>query len=400
MNSALGRRCGAWSVAPVIEWLLGEGRLNPDPLKLIDALAARLIEAGAPVWRLRFAFFTIHPQVAVWAWTWTRGLDTRIESIGHGVQQTAAYIGSPAQRMFETGAPVRYRLNRLAAGDHRLLHELAAQGGIDYLMLPLRFSDGSINVFALATDDVRGFAEHDVAGFAALSNALAPVLEVAASRRVAETLLTTYVGPRTGGRVLRGQIRRGDGEAIHAALWYGDLRDFTPLTETLPAPELLAMLNEYFETMAAAITARGGEILRFIGDAMLVIFTAQTQAELDAACRAALGAALDAFAGMEAVNERRRREGKPEIRFGIGLNEGEVVYGNVGAPDRLDFTVIGPAVNRTARLEELTKTLGAPMLMSAAFAARLDRPVRSLGFHHLRGVAQPQEVFALQGPGS
>lgn len=400
MSTPPQRRPGAWSVAPVIDWLLEQGRLNSDPLKLIDALAVRLLEAGAPVWRLRFAFFTIHPQVAVWAWTWTRSRETRAESIGHGIQKTDAYIGSPAQRLFETGAPVRYRLDRLAAGDHRLLHELAAQGGIDYLMLPLRFSDGSTNVFAIATDDARGFAEQDAASFTMLSHALAPVLEVAASRRVAETLLTTYVGHRTGGRVLRGQIRRGEGETIHAALWYGDLRDFTPLTESLPAAQLLEMLNAYFETVAAAVTARGGEILRFIGDAMLVVFTAQTQAELDAACRAALGAALDAIAGIEAVNERRRREGKPEIRFGVGLNEGEVVYGNVGAPERLDFTVIGPAVNRTARLEELTKTLGAPLLMSAAFAARLDRPVRSLGFHPLRGVAQPQEVFALQDTGS
>jgi len=395
MHSPPDQRRGGWSVAPVVEWLLDEGRLNPDPLKLIDALATRLLEAGAPVWRLRFAFFTIHPQVAVWAWTWTRGRETLVESIGHGVQQTDAYIGSPAQRLFETGAPVRYRLDRLAAGDHRLLHELAAQGGTDYLMLPLRFSDGSTNVFAIATDAAPGFGGEDAARFTALSHALAPVLEVAANRRVAETLLTTYVGPRTAGRVLRGQIRRGDGETIHAALWYGDLRDFTPLTETLPAAELLAMLNVYFETVAAAVTARGGEILRFIGDAMLVIFTAQTQAELDAACRAALGAALDAFAGVRSVNERRRREGKPEIRFGVGLNEGEVVYGNVGAPERLDFTVIGPAVNRTARLEELTKKLGVPLLMSAAFAARLDCPVRSLGLHALRGVAEPHELYTL-----
>lgn len=396
MNPALEQPREAWAVTPVIAWLLSEGRLNPDPLKLIDALATHLLEAGAPVWRLRFAFFTIHPQVAVWAWTWVRGRETRIERIGHGVKQTDAYIGSPAQRLFETGTAVRYRLDRLAAADHRLLHELAALGGADYLMLPLRFSDGSINVFAIATDDARGYAEHDLANFSTLSHALAPVLEVAASRRVAETLLDTYVGPRTGGRVLRGQIRRGDGETIHAALWYADLRGFTAASETLSAPDLLALLNTYFETIAVAVTARGGEILRFIGDAMLVVFTAQSPAALDAACRAALDAALDAFAGLAHLNARRRLEGKSEIHFGVGLNEGEVVYGNVGAPERLDFTVIGPAVNRTARLEELTKRLGVPLLMSATFAARLDVPARSLGFYPMRGVAQPQEVYGLE----
>ena len=156
------------------------------------------------------------------------------------------------------------------------------------------------------------------------------------------------------------------------------------------------MLNAYFETLASAVTAQGGDILRFIGDAMLIVFPVGMASSVDAACRSALDAALDAFAGIATVNHRRRRHGEPEIRFGVGLNVGEVMYGNVGAPDRLDFTVMGPAVNRTARLETLTKDLGVPLLMSGAFAAQLDRRARSLGFHRMKGVADEQEVFALE----
>lgn len=389
-----------WSVGPVVDWLLRDGRLRPEPRELIDTLAAHLLGAGAPLWRLRLGFFTIHPQLAAWAYVWMRGRSTHVEQFAHGVQQTDAYIGSPAQQMVDSGTPVRYRLDRLSAGDHRLLHELAAEGGTDYALFPLRFSDGSRNVFALATDHPHGFGALDLANFETLSHALSPVLEVAATRRIAETLLDTYVGHRTGGRVLQGQIQRGAAETIHAALWYSDLRDFTPLTETLPTQQLLAMLNEYFETVAVAVSSRGGEILRFVGDAMLVVFPADAERSPDLACRAAVEAALDAFARLEVINIRRRESGNPEIHFGVGLSAGEVVYGNVGAPDRLDFTVIGPSVNRAARLESLTKKLGVPLLMTAPFAGCLDRPVRSLGFHRLKGLGQPVEVYALGSPGA
>ena len=384
-----------WSITPVIEWLLRAGRLNGDPLALINALAAQLLAQGAPLCRIRFAFFTLHPQLAAWAYVWMRGRETSVEKIPRGVQQTDAYVGSPAQKMIESGAPVRYRLDRLAAEDHRLLHQLAAEGGIDYALLPLRFSDGSLNVLAVTTDEPVGFTDRDIANFQALGNALAPVLEVVATRRLAETLLDTYLGHRTGARVLGGQIQRGAAETIEAALWYSDLRQFTALTETLPGAQMLALLNQYFETVAAAVGARGGEILRFIGDAMLIVFPAGPHG-LAAACRAAVDLALDAFQRMESINRSRRAARLPEIRFGVGLNAGEVVYGNVGAPDRLDFTVIGPAVNRAARLESLTKQLDVPLLMSGAVAAMLDRPVRSLGPHRLKDLSEPVDVYSLE----
>ena len=385
----------AWSVGPVIDWLLREGRLKTDPVALVDGLAAQLLRAGAPLWRLRLGFFTIHPQVAAWAYVWKHGEKTQIERFPHGVRQSAAFIGSPAQRMMDSGAPVRYRLDALARADHRLLHELAAEGGTDYLLLPLRFSDGSSNVFAVATDIERGFGARDLANFEQLSHALGAALEAAATHRIAETLLDTYVGHRSGRRILSGQIQRGAADIIEAAIWYADLRDFTALSEKLPSARLLEMLNAYFELVAQAVTPRGGEILRFMGDAMLILFPADQKGQLGAACAAAMDAALDAFARAETVNHRRRLDACPEIRFGVGLNAGQVVYGNVGAPDRLDFTVIGPAVNRAARLESMTKDLGVPLLMTATFAAALGRPTRSLGAHQMRGLEEPVEVFVL-----
>ena len=203
--------------------------------------------------------------------------------------------------------------------------------------------------FIVASDAEQGFSDGDIAKFTALARHLAPVLETISNRRIAVTLLDTYLGPRSGRRVLEGKIRRGDGEAIEAAMWFSDLRDFTPLTESLPISDLLQMLNHYFETVSAAVMSRGGEILRFIGDAMLIVFPVDERRTRRQACQAALHAAEDAFASLAPVNLMRRRGGQPEIRFGVGLHVGQVIYGNVGAPERLDFTVMGVAVNRTAR---------------------------------------------------
>ena len=222
---------------------------------------------------------------------------------------------------------------------------------------------------------------------------MTPILHVTALEIVARSLLDTYVGHRTGARVLSGQIRRGDANTIEAAISICDLRDFTVLSETLPPDALLALLNAYFEVVGAAVTARGGEILKFMGDAVLTIFPTSSEVPLDAACDAALDAAIDLIDSLDAVNHRRRRAGEPPIRFGVGLHQGAVIYGNVGAAARLDFTVIGAAVNLTARLEKLTKSLDHRLLMSAEFAARVSTPVRSLGRHALAGVAEPQEVF-------
>jgi len=315
---------------------------------------------------------------------------------GHGYKDNDTYIGSPMQHVVETGTPFRRRLDALDEDrDHRLLFELAADGATDYLALPLVFSDGSVSNLIFASNSKGGFSDQDVAGFEELAPYVTPIFEVLATRKLARTLLDTYVGPRTGERVLSGQIKRGDGEVIHAATWFSDLRDFTALTERLEPKDLLAMLNSYFEAIAAAVTARGGEVLRFIGDAMLIVFPVGPAGSQEEACAAAVDAAKDAINTLAALNIRRKRAGQPPIHFGVGLHLGEVIYGNVGAPDRLDFTVMGPAVNRTARLEGLTKALGHGLIMFGEFAGLIGEDTQSLGFYALKGVAGEQEVFAL-----
>ena len=184
-------------------------------------------------------------------------------------------------------------------------------------------------------------------------------------------------------------------ELIKAAIWYSDLRDFTIHSETLPPDDLLRMLNQYFETVHQAVSENGGEVLRFIGDAMLIVFPIDDDMCRKTACNAAIDSAIDAQSTLASLNHQRRRHGQPEIKFGVGLNVGEVVYGNVGAPNRLDFTVMGPTVNRTARLEALTKTLGCNILFSKEFSELIDTPSSYLGLHEMKGIAEPQAVYAV-----
>ncbi len=386
-----------WSLGEVVQWLFGHGRYESDPCKMISGLGDALREAGAPIWRLRLALRVLHPEVAAWGFTWVRGVGGSERRIRHGFERTDDYIGSPMQFVFENAQQFRRKLHHLDLEDHTVLHSLAASGGVDYVGIPLTLSNGKVSCcFVVVTDDDAGFCDADLAKLEALTEFLAPIVEAIITRDLARSLLDTYVGPRTGERVLRGLIKRGDGEIIRAALWFSDLRGFTKLTETLDSERLLATLNTYFELVAAAVTARRGEILRFIGDAMLIVFPAACEGGIEEAAHDALESAHDAFSGLAAFNHRRRHRGEPEIRFGVGLHVGEVVYGNVGAPNRLDFTVMGPAVNRTARLEGLTKDLGVPMLMSADFVQLIHAPKRSFGLHEMKGVASLQEVFALE----
>jgi len=367
-----------------------------DPLALVDKLAAQLDRAGARIDRLRFTSGTLHPQLLAWGVFWSRGARARPWTGLHGVLASDAYKGSPAQYVREQRRPFRRRLTGLEEGrDHALLHELRAEGLTDYFAAPMLFSSGVANFFTFATGAPQGFSDADLERLGALVNLLAPLIQIAEARRMTLGLLDTFVGPRISERILHGQVKRGDGDRIDAAFWYSDLRGFTALSESLAADELLRLLNDYFEHCAAAAAARGGEILQFIGDAILIVFEVKRPGEEPAVCEAALDAAVDAFAALAVVNHRRRRAALPPIEFGLGLHVGSVTHANVGAPGRLAFNVVGAAVNKTARIQALTKDAGVPLLMSREFAARIARPLRGAGSFDLRGVAGMQEVFRL-----
>lgn len=219
---------------------------------------------------------------------------------------------------------------------------------------------------------------------------LTVIVETQTHRRIVRALLDTYVGHRTGERVLSGAVKRGDGETIRAVIWNCDLRGFTTLSDALPRDLLLDLLNQYFEIMVNAVSAEGGEVLKFIGDGMLAIFELREGDNLAQRCAAALRAARATVA-----LRHRIAAGLAEIRYGLALHLGEVTYGNIGAPNRLDFTVIGAAVNHATRVEKVAAKLDRRIVTSASFAAAAAAPLVSLGTHSLPGVLEPQEVFTL-----
>ena len=384
-----------WQAAPIAHWLMHEGRFLPEQ-EILGGLGRQFVREGAPVWRLSLGFRMLHPLLRASSALWTRDDDTvHTRRVTHETVNSGRYDGSPIQSLFENQQLIRQTIDAVSAKQNSFYAEMYDQAYTDYLGIPTKFSDDTDSYMIAATKRPGGFDDYDVDTLMSLSNFVAPVVETLARRELARSVLDTYVGPRTGQKVLCGMIGRGDSQLIEAALWFSDLRNFTHYTETLEATELLSLLNTYFEFVSAAVTARGGEILRFIGDAMLIVFPVEdAEVGVRAACAAALDSARDAFDSLATFNFRRRRVGLPEIDFGVGLNVGEVIYGNVGAPERLDFTVMGPAVNRVARLESLTKELAEPILMSRDFADAIDEQVRSLGFHAMKGVPTPQEVLA------
>jgi adenylate cyclase len=384
-----------WDVGPVVNWLVHEGRLIPDAAKLIDELAKHLLAAGAPLWRLRLGLQAIHPLYRTMGLVWRRGEPIQQEGRPHGIENTPAYIGSPIQELAETRRPVRYHLDQLRPESHEVLQELAAEGGTDYYATPVRVTHGRTPALTFATDRKGGFTDADIAKFRRLLDYLAPIAESHISHLVTTTLMNTYLGRIVGDQILSGQIKRGDGQSINAVLWFSDLRDFTGMNERLAPSEVLELLNNYLQLVGDALGAHGGEILKFIGDGVMGYFPAEDALFLPMVTGAALNAARRLIGDIEAANEARAAGGSEPLRFGIGLHVGPVTFGNVGTEDRLDFTVIGSAVNRAARLESLTKELGVPVCASAEFNEVCLTTMRPLGKHVLRGIPEPVEIFTL-----
>ena len=396
MGTSTDRSSREWSPQPVIDWLFSAGCKLDDNTGFIRELGRQLHRAGVGIGQLRIILQTLHPQIVGVATTWTRASDAvNLVLAERRVRESERFVGSPLQRLIETEDSVRQRLDHLPEDAHRAFVELAEAGFTDYLAMPIMTAQGYTSAFIVISERPGGFDENDLEKLHRLRDYLVPILEVQSLRHLSRSLLNTYVGKRTGDKVLSGMVERGDADVINAALWFSDLRNFTELSETLAPAQVLGMLNDYFEFVAEAVGAHGGEVLRFIGDAMLIVFPIEAGNDTRAACRAALEAAVDAQNTLASLNHRRRRQNLPDIEFGVGLNVGEVIYGNVGSLDRLDFTVMGPAVNRTARLESLTKELGANILFSEEFAAQLEAPLRRFEGQVMKGIAGPQTVFAL-----
>jgi adenylate cyclase len=319
----------------------------------------------------------------------------------HGTELRPEYLNSPIGAIVEAGADaMRYRIEQLEAPyAYEILQDLKEQGGTDYVAMPMRFSTGRVNVASWASDRAGGFTAPQLTLIYDVMPALSTVLETMVLRRLAVNVLDTYVGRDAGARILSGDIRRGTGATLRAVLWYCDLRGFTSLADRLPLADLIGLLNGYFEIMGGAVQAREGEILKFIGDAMLAIFPLPDGEEGDSYVRAkvndALDAAADAIKAMELRNRELQAWGLPVLKAGIALHVGDVMYGNIGAPDRLDFTVIGPAVNLVSRIQGLSSELMRPVLTSEAFAAQCAERLVSEGLHPVKGLKEPIQVFSL-----
>jgi adenylate cyclase len=381
---------------PLLDWVTREAWQAATPQELIERLALRLIAAGFPLWRLRLLIRTLHPQLFATGFTWQSDGDG-VETVrrSHAMLQSRAYLDSPFAPILRGEGGVRRRLEgsqpRL---DYPVLQELHAAGGTDYVGMPLRFSDGQINIITLVSCEAGGFSTAQLGLLYEILPVLSRLFEVFALQDTAATLLGTYLGRRTGSEVLNGLIKRGDGRDIDAAIWLCDLRDSTVLSESMARDAYLESLNQFFDGMVEPIVEHGGEVLKYIGDAVLAIFPIEEpDSPAEKACARALAAAADARARVEQLNLERVERGEPPLAYGIGLHRGSLTYGNIGSADRLDFTIVGTAVNQVARIENMTKILRVPLLISSAFAASFGGELISLGRHRLRGVALPQEIF-------
>jgi adenylate cyclase len=383
----------------IARWLVNDAP-HSSVKGLFSAFCLEIVRSGAPVWRSSLGLEVLHPEVSGWQHVWTQ------ESLSvHPADRATAptsesYLKGPTRIVDETGRPFRRRLDA-PCPDMPLLEELRLAGATDYVMYPLPFLDHTRTaVISFATRRPHGFDPATLDGLELAARLLSPYMERYVLRRIAIDLLDTYVGPHTGQRILEGRVDRGAVELIEAAIWFADLRGFTRLSEQSPIPEVVAHLNVWFGTIGEVVEAHGGEVLKFIGDAVLAIFPTSVGQDRAASCRKALVAAQEFCRRTDAENALRRSSGTPPVLHGLALHVGEVAYGNVGAAHRLDFTVIGPAVNRASRLLDLAKRLERQVLVSDALAHEVAQPLVDLGRHHLRGVEQPQQVFTLPGQGN
>ena len=373
-------------------WLTDQALGDSDSAELFDAFCQRVRGAGIPIMRGYVAFRMLHPLYHSHGLNWTlSGVAREMFPVSEGV--TPAWLRSPMYHAITHNLPVlRRRLTGPEALlDFKVLEDLRALGGHDYLLLTIPFNHDWARGIECSwlCERPRGFTDGEIATLNGLTHRLAGGLKARIERQIARNVAIAYLGERAGRAVLNGTIHRGEGEKIRAALWYSDLRQSATMADGQSAEAVLAVLNRYFEMTAGAIHDNDGEIVSFIGDAVLGFFRVDGAAS--AACERALAAAKEARRRLTAFEHEPNQK---RLDFGIGLHMGEVIYGNVGIPDRLQFTLVGPAVNEVARVEGMTKTLGVPVIATIEFARELSHECRSLGEHCLRGIDRPAELFA------
>lgn len=381
---------------PLMHWLLTDARRISDPKSFLAALAEQFLVNGIEVARLTTGVPILHPQVHSHSARWELGKGVSDRFFRLTAESLPALENSPVKTVYSGGGSVRCDPTAPPReGEYGILADLRRDGMTDYVALSIPFSDGTSKLLTVATRRPGGFTDEEMELLEAMTPGVAVNLEVQALRFTARTLLDTYIGRQAGARVLEGAIKRGMGETIRAVIWLCDLRGFTSLSERLPRDALIELLNAYFGRMCTALDTGGGEVLKFVGDALLGIFPILDE-DPASVCARALAAADNAREAIAAYNAERAGTDEPRMRieYGIALHIGDVMYGNIGGESRLDFTVIGPAVNLAARIEGLCRDLGRPVLLSDDFVAASGLPADSVGAFPLKGLSGPRQIYA------
>lgn len=390
------------SSGDIERWLLTAASRTTSAHVLTESFACQLAQAGLGVDRLVLNVGTFHPQANGYAWAWNilDGICDEIQ-ISEETLFSDAFRNNPIYRVITFGENVRVNLlEEDTESLSPLMAELAAAGFTDYVAIPLSTSGERRNAVTLATRQAGGFSQAQYDALMQLLELFALHVERHVIRRIAKNISYTYLGREAGERVVNGTIKRGSGLSISAIVWSSDMRNFSKLSEHYDNQTIVDMLNCYFSVMAEAVNRHGGDVLKFMGDGMLAVFPLADFASPKAAAQAAADAAQDAVQDLELLNrEKINAADWSHLETGIGLHLGDVFFGNIGSTSRLDFTVVGEAVNLASRIEGCCRTLERNVLMSASVATLLSEGVESLGMQTLKGLQNPEELFAFAGEG-
>ena len=391
-------------------WILREAPHTP-PDELMDAFAGALHAAGLPVDRVMVAVESMHSTALGFSRVWTRGGGVRETPFPHGSQDQDLYRRSPFQQAHTTERWVEVDLADPDGDTFDVVGELRAEGFRHYLCIPIRFADGRHNGLSLAMRDPGGFTASMRATLERVMPAFATVLELSVERWRLQRTLGTYVGRTPARRILSGRVQRGAIERIEAAIMFVDMRDYTATTADLAPEETVELLDAFFDCLVPSIRGHRGEILKYMGDGLLAAFHIDPEAPetsagpddaeigssrtAERAVVGALGAAHASLHAIEMLNARSEMAalGRRELRAGFALHFGEAAYGNVGAEDRLDFTVVGRDVNLASRIARLNRTLDEPILLSERAARILGRGVEPIGEECVPGLDEPVAVY-------
>jgi adenylate cyclase len=392
-------------IADIASWVTRAGLKGGKETALVEGFCRRAVAGGVPLARAIVIIDTLHPIYEGRAFRWERGKpETELVEYGSTNEGELAerWRKSPLYRVWQSNESLlRVRVTPESIAEFPTLAELSQASIVDYVAMVSRFSaDGVIGEMDCfyaqwMTDREGGFSDDNIAALERLTPFLGLAIKSVSLARIAETLVETYLGRDAGRRVLSGRIARGVTDRIDTVLWFSELRDYTRIADTSPPEAIIPLLDDYADAIVSAIHGNSGDVLKLIGDAVLAIFPAGRGSQ---ACTAALDAAVQAQEAVRVLNDRRLQEGSPTTEMYLGLHVGEVFYGNIGSKDRLDFTVVGPAVNEVSRIAAMCRSVDQRMLVSAAFAASAADERRrfvSVGRYALRGVGRPQELFTL-----